>query len=95
MAFMFTFGVSLGSSVWPYIGYMMPNSAATGALVLNWLLAGISIISFSFVTSSPMGNPWVMLWIYFAVTFVLSIVNACLLIDIKGLSVKKTQLQLQ
>jgi hypothetical protein len=94
MAFMFTFGVTLGSSVWPYIGYMMPNSAVTGALVLNWILAGVSIISFSFVTST-MGNPWVMLWIYFAVTFVLSIVNAAMLIDIRGLSVKKTQLQLQ
>jgi len=94
MAFMFTFGVTLGSSVWPYIGYMMPSHAVTGALILNWILAGLSIISFSFVTAT-MGNPWIMLWIYCGVTFALSIVNAVMLVDIKGLSVRKVQLKLQ
>ncbi len=52
MAFMFTFGVTLGSSVWPYISFMMPPKAITAALVINWTLAGISIISFSFNTAS-------------------------------------------
>jgi len=94
MAFMFTFGVTLGSSVWPYISYMMPQRAVTAALVINWILAGCSIIAFSFVTQA-MGNPWVMMWIYCGVTFVLSILNWIFMIDVKGLSVRKVQLQLQ
>lgn len=93
MAFMFTFGVTLGSSVWPYISYMMPPKAITAAVVLNWVLAGLSIIGFSFTTAT-MGNPYVMMWIYCGVTFVLSVLNWIFMIDIKGLSVRKVQLQL-
>jgi len=52
MIFMFTFGLSLGSCVWPYISFMMPPSGVTGASVLNWILAGCSIIAFSFNTNS-------------------------------------------
>jgi hypothetical protein len=94
MAFMFTFGMTIGSSVWPYIGYLMPSNGVTAALVVNWLLAGCSIIAFSFVTAN-MGNPWVMMWIYCGVTFVLSIFNAIFMVRIKGLSVRKVQLKLQ
>jgi amino acid permease len=96
IAFLFIFGVTLGSGVWPYISYMMPNQEVTGALILNWLLAGISIISFAFVTDTNSKNsPYVMLFIYCGITFVLSIVNAVMLIDIKGLSVRRAQLKLQ
>ena len=47
MMFMFTFGVTVGSSVWPYISYMMPSRSILFAQVFNWLLAGTSIILFS------------------------------------------------
>jgi hypothetical protein len=94
MAFMFTFGLTLGSSVWPYISFMMPASGVLVASVLNWILAGLSIIAFSFVTNS-MTSPYVMLFIYCGVTFILSIVFTCVSIDIKGLSVRKVQMQLQ
>lgn len=94
MFFMFTFGLTLGSSVWPYISFMMPASAVTVASIINWLLAGISIISFSFVTAT-MTSPYVMMFIYCGVTFVLSIVFTVISIDIKGLSVRKVQMQLQ
>jgi MFS family permease len=94
MFFMFTFGMTLGSSVWPYINFMMPASAVTAALIINWVLAGLSIIAFSFVTNA-MKSPYVMLFIYCGVTFVLSIVFSCISINIKGLSVRKVQMQLQ
>lgn len=94
MAFMFTFGMTLGSSVWPYISFMMPAHKVMLASVLNWILAGLSIVSFSFVTAS-MKNPYVMMFIYCGVTFILSIVFTCISINIKGLSVRKVQMQLQ
>lgn len=94
MFFMFTFGMTLGSSVWPYIGFMMPPLAVTVASIVNWLLAGLTIIAFYFVTYS-MGSPYVMLFIYCGVTFILSIVFAIISIDIKGLSVRKVQMHLQ
>ena len=94
MFFMFTFGMTLGSSVWPYIGFMMSPFHVTVALVLNWVLAGVSIASFSFVTYY-MSNPYAMMFIYCGVTFVLSIVFSCVSIDIKGLSARKVQMHLQ
>jgi hypothetical protein len=94
MAFMFTFGMSLGSSVWPYISFMMPSHGVMVASVVNWLLAGSSIIAFSFVTNE-MTSPYVMLFIYCSVTFVLTAVFAGMSKNIKGLSVRKAQMQLQ
>lgn len=94
MGFMFTFGMTLGSSVWPYISFMMPAHKVMLASVLNWILAGLSIVSFSFVTAS-MKNPYVMMFIYCGVTFILSIVFTVISINIKGLSVRKVQMQLQ
>lgn len=94
MIFMFTFGLSLGSCVWPYISFMMSPSGVTVASVVNWILAGCSIIAFSFVTNA-MHSPWVMMFIYMGVTFLLTIVFAVLSINIKGLSVRKVQIQLQ
>jgi len=94
MGFMFTFGMSLGSSVWPYIGMMMPPSGVTLALVINWVLAGGSIIAFSFVTQ-VMGNPYVMMWVYCGVTLVTITIFTFVSVDVKGLSVRKVQLQLQ
>lgn len=91
---MFTFGMTLGSSVWPYISFMMPPMAVTAASIVNWLLAGLTIIAFYFVTYC-MGSPYVMLFIYCGVTFVLTIVFSCMSIDIKGLSVRKVQMHLQ
>jgi hypothetical protein len=94
MAFMFTFGMTLGSSAWPYVSFMMPGKGVAVALVINWLLAGCSIIAFSFVTY-VMTSPYVMLFIYCGITFILSIVFSVISIDIKGLSVRKVQMHLQ
>jgi len=94
MGFMFTFGITLGSSVWPYIGMMMPPSGVTLALCINWILAGLSIIAFSFVTAS-MGNPYVMMWVYCGVTFVTITIFSFVSVDVKGLSVRKVQMHLQ
>jgi predicted membrane protein len=93
MGFMFTFGITLGSSVWPYIGIMMPPSGVTLALVINWILAGLSIIAFSFVTAS-MKNPYVMMWVYCGVTLVTITIFAFVSVDVKGLSVRKVHMQL-
>lgn len=92
--FMFTFGVTFGSSVWPYISYMMPSKHIQAALVINWILAGLSLVAFSVVTA-VMGNPFIMLWVYGGITFILSVYNSIEMIEIKGLSFKKVQLKLQ
>lgn len=94
MGFMFTFGISIGSSVWPYIGMMMTPTGVTLALVINWILAGCSIIAFSFVTAA-MGNPYVMMWVYCGVTLVTITIFTFVSVDVKGLSVRKVQMQLQ
>jgi hypothetical protein len=94
MGFMFTFGTTLGSSVWAYISFMMPSRGVTIASVVNWLLAGGSIIAFSFVTQE-MTSPYVMMFIYCAVTLLLSIVFTALSVDVKGLTAKKVQLLLE
>lgn len=94
MFFMFTFGMSLGSSVWPYISFMMPAKGMVVASVVNWILAGSSIIAFSFVTNA-MTSPYVMLFIYCSITFILTIVFTVMSINIKGMSAKKVQMQLQ
>ena len=94
MGFMFTFGVTLGSSVWPYIGMMMPPSGVTLALCINWVLAGLSIIAFSFVTAT-MGNPYVMMWVYCGVTLITITIFTFVSVDVKGLSVRKVQMHLQ
>ena len=52
MVFMFTFGITLGSSAWPYASYMMPSGGIIAAQVLSFLLAGVSIISFSVVVNA-------------------------------------------
>lgn len=93
MAFMFTFGITVGSSVWPYISFMMPSKAILVAQVVNWLLAGISIISFSFNVNAT-SNPWIIVWVYTGITLLLTILNALLMVDIKGLSVRKAQMKL-
>lgn len=93
MAFMFTFGITVGSSVWPYVSYMMPSNAVLVAQVINWLLAGISIIAFSFNVNAT-SNPWIIVWVYTGITFVLTILNLIFMVDIKGLSVRKTQMKL-
>jgi hypothetical protein len=94
MGFMFTFGMTLGSSVWAYISFMMPSKGVTIASVINWLLAGCSIIAFSFVTQE-MISPYVMMFIYCGVTLILSIVFTAMSVNIKGLTAKKVQLLLE
>lgn len=95
MAFMFTFGITVGSSVWPYVGYMMPANSVMGAQVLNWLFSGISVICFSVNTYfSVNSNPWIIIFVFTAITFIFSIINAITMIDIKGLSVRRVQLEL-
>ncbi len=91
---MFTFGMTLGSSVWAYISFMMPSKGVTIASVINWLLAGCSIIAFSFVTQE-MISPYVMMFIYGGVTLILSIVFTAMSVNIKGLTAKKVQLLLE
>jgi len=93
MALLFTFGITVGSVSWPYASYMMPSNALVAAQVINWLLAGISIIAFSVDTNST-DSPVIMLWVYSGVTFVLSVLNWILMIDIKGLSVIQVQKKL-
>lgn len=93
MALLFTFGITVGSASWPYASYMMPSNAVVAAQVLNWLLAGISIIAFSFDTNAN-SSPVIMLWVYAGVTFVLSVLNWILMINIKGLTIVEVQKKL-
>lgn len=95
MAFMFTFGITVGSSVWPYVGYMIPGNALLVSQVINWLLSGVGIICFSFNTYYyTSNNPFIIIFTFAGITFVLSIINAFTMIDIKGLSVRRVQLEL-
>ena len=95
MAFMFTFGISVGSSVWPYVGYMMPGSAVLVSQVINWLLSGIGIVCFSLNTYYyTSNNPFITIFTFCGITFFLSIINGFMMIDIKGLSVRRVQLEL-
>lgn len=93
MALLFTFGITVGSCAWPYASYMMPSNAIVAAQVLNWILAGLSIIAFS-VNTNATSNPLVMLWIYSGTTFVLTVVCWILMINIKGLSIIEVQKKL-
>ena len=90
IGFMFTFGVTVGSSAWPYASYMMPSGAIMGGQIFNWLLSGASIIAFS-VDVFETGSPYIMIWIYCGVTFFISLLSSCLLINIKGLNVFQVQ----
>jgi hypothetical protein len=44
--YMFTFGLTFGSSVWPYISFLVPTQNIHQALVVNWICAGIAITCF-------------------------------------------------
>lgn len=92
--FMLTFGLTFGSSIWPYITFLLPSRIVQGALVINWLGAGLTIISFSFCTYY-MDSPYVMFFVYCGVTFILTVINLFLMIPIKGLTFKKVQLKMQ
>jgi uncharacterized membrane protein len=95
MAFMFTFGITVGSSVWPYIGYMMPANGVVAAQVLNWFLSGASVVCFSFNTSyTATNNPYIIIFVFTGITLLLSVVNWAVMIDVKGLSVRRVQLEL-
>ena len=95
MAFMFTFGISVGSSVWPYVGYMMPGSAVLVSQVINWVLSGAGIVCFSLNTYYyTSNNPFITIFTFCGITFFLSIINGFMMIDIKGLSVRRVQLEL-
>lgn len=93
ICFMFTFGITLGSSVWPYISYMMSPRPILFAQILNWLLSGCSLIAFS-VNVNAKSNPYIIVWVYAGVTLVLTVLNWIFMIDIKGMSVRKTQMKL-
>jgi hypothetical protein len=95
MAFMFTFGITVGSSVWPYVGYMMPSNAVLASQVINWLLSGIGMVCFSFNTYYyTSNNPFIIIFVFSGITFFFSIINSFGMIDIKGLSVRRVQLEL-
>lgn len=93
ICFMFTFGITVGSSVWPYISFMMSARPILWAQILNWLLTGCSLIAFS-VNVNATSNPHIIIWVYAGVTLVATIINWILMIDIKGMSVRKTQIKL-
>jgi len=95
MAFMFTFGISVGSSVWPYVGYMMPGNSVLVSQVINWILSAAGIVCFSLNTYFyEKNNPFIIIFVFCGITFFLSIINAFTMIDIKGLSVRRVQLEL-
>ena len=94
IAFMFTFGITVGSAAWPYAGYMMPSRAILFGQVLNWLLAGAVIIFFS-VDVYNTKTPSIMIWIYCGVTFFISCLCWILMINIKGLNVVQVQEKLE
>jgi MFS transporter, SP family, xylose:H+ symportor len=93
MCFMFTFGITVGSSVWPYISCTMSSRPILYAQILNWLLAGCSIMAFSFNVDSK-GSPWIIIWVYTGITLVLTVLNCIFMVDIKGLSIRKVQIKL-
>lgn len=93
ICFMFTFGITVGSSVWPYISFMMSSRPLLIAQIVNWLLAGCSLIAFSYTVNAE-NNPYIIIWVYAGVTFVASVLNWILMIDIKGLSIRKVQKKL-
>jgi len=87
---MFTFGVTIGSSAWPYASYMMPSGAILVAQVLNWLLAGATIIFFS-VDVDKTNGPEIMIWIFGGTTFLISLIFWGIMPKIKGLNVVEVQ----
>lgn len=93
MAFMFAFGITVGSSVWPYVGYMMPGNALLVSQVINWVLSAAGIVGFSLNTYYyTSNNPFIIIFMFSGITFVLSVVNSFMMIDIKGLSVRRVQI---
>ena len=90
LAFLFTFGVTVGSSTWPYIQYMMPPNSVTVAQVLNWFLTGCTIVFLS-VDINETGSPVIMIWVFCGSTFVLTVLNWIMMINIKKRNVKEVQ----
>ena len=54
--------------------------------VLNWIISGISIIAFSLEVYETK-TPFIVFWVYAGLTFFFSILNACLMINVKNLCV--------
>ena len=90
LAFLFTFGVTVGSSTWPYIQYMMPPNAVTVAQVLNWFLTGCTIVFLS-VDINEAGSPVIMIWVFCGTTLFLTFLNWILMINIKKRNVIEVQ----
>ena len=92
-AFMFTFGLTLGTTVGPYMSQMMPSGALWISQMINWVLIGVTLIAFSSNISSQ-GDPSIMLWVYAGFTLTISVLNCIFMIETKGKKVEYVQYKL-
>lgn len=44
--YMFVFGSTLGTVLWPYARLVLPNHMVTYAIILNWICSGLTIVFF-------------------------------------------------
>lgn len=83
IAYMFTFGLTLGSTVWPYISLLLPQNLIKVATFLNWVSAGICIALFEMITGY-LHSPYPVYFFYSGITLVASCLNSYLMEPMRG-----------
>jgi hypothetical protein len=91
--YMFVFGLTLGSSVWPYITYIVPQNFIQVGLIINWLAAAFCITAFEVVTAY-VHSPYPVYFFYMGFIFICTLINSYFLIPIKGLSFRKIMIKM-
>jgi hypothetical protein len=86
--YMFVFGLTLGTVLWPYARLVLPVHMVTEAIILNWICSGVTIVLFEYI-SQIFHSPYLIFFIFMGVTFLLTSINAFLMINVKGLTKKQ------
>lgn len=92
IVFMFTFGATLGSTIWPYTAEICEPSYIILATAITWVFASVVIVFFPILKKAlPDENPVYLFLFFFIWTSLSFIVNHKVLIETKG----KTEHQIQ
>lgn len=92
IVFMFTFGATLGSTIWPYAAEICEPSYIILATAITWVFASVVIVFFPILKNSlPNQSPLYLFLFFFIWTTISFVINHKVLIETKG----KTESQIQ
>lgn len=92
IVFMFTFGATLGSTIWPYAAEICEPSYIILATAVTWVFASVVIVFFPILKNSlPNQSPLYLFLFFFIWTIISFVINHKVLIETKG----KTESQIQ